>query len=457
MTTTSANVPDPNATPAALPGDPEDDAIDPRKPAIDPENYLRSHDEFDHDFLALYMWDPFLGAVSMDVTKTADPKCPTAYIGIRKNGARYDVVMGYSPKFFRGLSSNERQGVLKHELYHMIFQHIFSRAVAEGSDQKLWNWATDLAINSLIGAENLPRMCLIPGQNPIDPKTGKPIEGPYAAYIKSAPKQMASDHYYDELRKIRDENGEDTSDFAALGSMDNHDEWADIDPEVMEELRDKVKGMIANGAQRADRDNSWGTVSHTIQEYIRKMLSNEVDWRSIIRNFIGRSRTLERYSTIKRINKKFPYMQPGVKRPMRANFACFMDQSGSMSDDDIALLFSELGNLANLTTLDVFHFDTEIDEKSHHVWKRGDNTPRRLRTRCGGTDFQAVADFCNRPENRSKWSGVIILTDGYAPKMGAINGARTLWVVTPTGTLEHVRPGDLCCQMKKDSGQFKRY
>jgi len=451
MTTNTANSPAPNAPTT------EEASAESRAPAIDPENYLRRSDEFDADFLALYMWDPFLGAVSMDVTKFADPKCPTAYIGIRKNGARFDVVMGYSPKFFRGLSSNERQGVIKHELYHMIFQHIFSRAVAEGSDQKLWNWATDMAINSLIGAENLPRMCLIPGQNPIDPKTGKPIEGPYATYMKSAAKLQASDHYYDELRKIRDENGENTDDFAILSSMDNHDEWADIDPEVMEELRDKVKGMIANGARRADRDNSWGTVSHAIQEYIRKLLSNEVDWRSIIRNFVGRARTLERYSTIKRINKKFPYVQPGVKRPMRANFACFMDQSGSMSDEDIALLFSELGNLANLTTLDVYHFDTEIDEKSHHVWKRGDNTPKQLRTRGGGTDFQAVADFCNRQENRHRWSGVIILTDGYAPKMGAINGARTLWVVTPTGTLEHVRPGDLCCQMKKDNGQFKRY
>lgn len=426
------------------------------KAALDPECYLKRHDEFDHDFLSLYMYDPFLGGVSLDVTKMADPHCPTAYVGIRKNGARHDVVLGYSPKFFRGLSSEERKGVIRHELYHLCFQHIFSRSVASAEDAKLWNWATDLAINSIIGAEHLPRMCLIPGQQPVDSKTGKPVEGPYAAYIKSAPKLAASDHYYDELKKIRDENG-DTPDYALLDSMDGHDGWGEIDPEIMEELRDKVNGMIRNGTTRADQNNSWGTVPQHIQEYIRKLLSNEVDWKSIIRNFIGRTRTVERNSTIKRINKKLPYIQPGVKRPMRANFACFMDQSGSMSDDDIALLFGELGNLANLTQLDVYHFDTEIDEKSHHIWKRGDNTPRCLRTRCGGTDFQAVADFCNRSENRNKWSGVIILTDGYAPQMGQIVGARVLWVVTPQGTMEHVRPGDLACKMKRDSGKFRSY
>jgi len=215
--------------------------------------------------------------------------------------------------------------------------------------------------------------------------------------------------------------------------------------------------MVDGATKKADRDNSWGSVPQHIQEMIRKMLSREVDWRSIIRNFIGRSRTLERNSTIKRVNKKLPYIQPGVKRPMRANFACFMDQSGSMSDDDIALLFGELSGLANLTTLDVFHFDTEVDEKSHKVWKKGNANPDRLRTRGGGTDFDAVANFCNRSENRGKWSGVIILTDGYAPKMGMVNGARVLWVVTPSGTMEHIRPGDLACQMKKDSGQFKPY
>lgn len=449
--TNSTNSPSTNS-PTAPGQDPERTST-----AIDPENYLKRADEFDQDFLQLYMYDPFLGAVSLDVTKFADPKCPTAYVGIRKNGARFDVVMGYSPKFFRGLSSEERKGVIRHELYHLIFQHIFSRSCADPSDMKLWNWGTDLAINSLIGAENLPRMCLIPGQNPIDPKTGKPIEGPYAAYIKSAPKLQSSDHYYDELKKIRDENGENTPDYATLGSMDDHDGWGEIDPETIEELRDKVKGMIKNGTTRADQNNTWGTVPQHIQEYIRKMLSNEVDWKSIIRNFIGRTRTVERNSTIKRINKKMPYIQPGVKRPMRANFACFMDQSGSMSDEDIALLFGELGNLANLTQLDVFHFDTEIDEKSHHIWKRGDNTPRCLRTRCGGTDFQAVANFANDSKNRHRWSGIIILTDGYAPQMGQVNGARVLWVVTPGGTMEHVRQGDLACQMKKSNGKFKTY
>lgn len=59
-----------------------------REAASDPDNQLRRPDEFDFDFLELYMQDPFLGGVSLDITKDADPNCPTAYIGVRKNGGR---------------------------------------------------------------------------------------------------------------------------------------------------------------------------------------------------------------------------------------------------------------------------------------------------------------------------------------------------------------------------------
>ena len=426
------------------------------------ENVLLRSDEFDFDFLELYMSDPFLGGVSLDITKFADSACPTAYVGVRKNGARHEVIMGYSPKFMRNLSREERKGVICHELYHVIFSHIFHRSIAKSSDAMMWNWATDLAINSIIGANRLPNICLIPGVRPLEKqKDGslKPAENKYANFIATATPMQASDYYFDELKKIRDEEGDNDQSmqviFDSMGTMDSHDGWADLDPEMAEEMRDKMRDLIERASKRADRSNQWGSVPAHIQEMIRKMLSREVDWKSIIRNFIGRARSVDRSTTIRRINKKMPYIFPGCRRPMIANFACFMDQSGSMSDDDIAMLFAELGGLANLTKLDVYHFDTEIDEKSHTVWKKGDNTPKQLRTRCGGTDFQAVANFVNDPKNKNKWSGLIILTDGYAPKMGMVSGAKVLWVVTPTGSVEALRQGDLVCQMSKSSGKFK--
>lgn len=426
------------------------------------ENVLKRTDEFDYDFLELYISDPFLGGVSLDITKIVDQACPTAYVGVRKNGARSEVVLGFSPKFVRELSREERKGVFCHELYHVIFGHIFHRSVAKSADQMMWNWATDLAINSIIGANRLPNICLIPGVHPLEKQkdgTMKPAENKYAKFIATAKPLQASDYYYDELKKIRDSEGDSDESmqvvFDAMGTMDSHDGWNDLDPETAEELRDKMKDLIGRAAGRADKSNQWGSVPQHIQELIRKMLSHEVDWRSIIRNFIGRARSVDRATTIRRINKRMPYVFPGCRRPMIANFACFMDQSGSMSDEDIALLFGELGSLANLTKLDVYHFDTEIDENSHKIWKKGDANPQCLRTRCGGTDFQSVANFLNDPKNKNKWSGAIILTDGYAPTMGTVSGCKILWVITPGGSTDALRHGDLVCRMTVDSGKFK--
>jgi predicted metal-dependent peptidase len=315
----------------------------------------------------------------------------------------------------------------------------------------------DMAINSIIGKENLPEFCIIPGVRPKD-KEGNEQSNPYADFIANAPLMQASDYYFEELRKIQEEQGDGDGDMSeyGIGTMDDHGGWADLPPEVQDEIRGRVEEITRKAANKADRDNSWGNISAEIQEIIRRMISRQIDWRSIVRNFVGRCRTMDRTSTIRKINKKVPYKLPGVKRQMRASFACFMDQSGSMSDEDIALLFGELEGLSQETEIDCWHFDTEIDESSHMNWKKGMGFPKVLRTRCGGTDFQAVADFCNRQENRGKWSGVIILTDGYAPVMGAINGSRVLWVITETGTMDAVRPRDLACQMSRNK-QFKTY
>jgi len=420
--------------------------------------------EFDHDFLKVYLDEPFLGTISLQISKRADFDAPTAYVGARPSGKQYDIVMGYNPNFLRSLSPRQRQGVVKHEMYHLIFQHIFSRAPGDKHYQTLWNWATDMAINSIIGAENLPDACIIPGKASINPATGKEITGPYADYIKSAPKMQSSDHYFDELRKIEEEEqkkGNSNSIQVAVGqglnSIDDHGAWDNIPKEVQEQLRDAVRGMAESAAKKAQRSNSWGSVPHEIQEIINKLLSHEIDWRSILRQFIGRCRTMDRNSTIKRINKKVPYLFPGYVRKYMANFACFIDQSGSMSDEDISMLFSELEGFAQQTEIEVFHFDTEIDENSRTTWKKGRPFPPAHRTRCGGTNFQAVADFCNRPENRGKWAGIVLLTDGYAPKMGQIIGSKVIWVITEHGDMSSIRKGDLGVQMKSETKTFKRY
>jgi predicted metal-dependent peptidase len=424
--------------------------------------------EFNYDFVSVYIEQPFLGVVSMEITKLADEGAPTAYMGARKEDKDYELVMGYNPDFFRSLPPKERQGVICHELYHLIFQHVTHRTVADKRMAKLWNVATDLAINSIIGQNNLPQFCLFPGKRPTrkDPKTGNIVDAgdkDLCDFIEKAPALQASDYYFEKMKEIIDErdgsggNGEDDP-TGGMTTLDDHDGWGDLPAEIEEQLAERMRDLIEKAVRHCDNNSkTWGSIPAEIQEMIRKMISREIDWRSVIKNFIGRCRSVDRIGTVRKLNKRAMYLLPGARRKQYANFACFIDQSGSMSDSDIAMLFAELEGLAKEVSIDVFHFDTEVDEKSKTLWKKGRPCPKAHRTRCGGTDFNAVAGFCNRQDNRGHWSGIIILTDGYAPEMGPIIGGRVLWVITEGGTMEAVRPGDLACRMKSgDNGQFKR-
>lgn len=422
--------------------------------------------EFDGDFLGLNQEQPFLGVISLEITKLADEGMPTAYISARKEGKDYELVLGFNPDFMRNLSAVERRGVICHELYHLVFQHITNRTVSDKKMAALWNVATDLAINSLISQEKLPGICLFPGKRPTrkDPKTGKTVDAgdkDLCDFIEKAPGLQSSDYYFEKMKEIiqnRKDDGEGEGDpTGGLETMDDHSAWDDLPREVQEQLQERFRELIGKAVRHCDNSSrSWGDIPESIKEQIRKMLSREIDWKSVIKNFIGRCRSEVRIGTVRRLSKKAPYLIPGARRKTYANFACFIDQSGSMSDSDISMLFAELEGLAKEVAIDVFHFDTEIDEKSHTVWKKGRPFPTAHRTRCGGTDFQAVVNFANKAENRGKWAGVVILTDGYAPTPGAIVGSKVLWVITPGGTLESVRAGDLAIKMKAGESQFTR-
>ena len=106
--------------------------------------------------------EPFFAGLSRRIHKVESRAIPTAGVMIDKETAQF--VMLYNPDFFEGLDESRRLGVLMHEFYHLIFEHVTGRLPPEGMS-KMWNVATDLAINSfLIG--KLPEGGCFPEQEP---------------------------------------------------------------------------------------------------------------------------------------------------------------------------------------------------------------------------------------------------------------------------------------------------
>ena len=107
--------------------------------------------------------EPFFAVISRKINKSINRSVPTAGVRITEQG-QFEMV--YNPEFFEKLTPVQRTGVLKHEFYHLIFDHVTGRLPPEGMT-KMWNIATDLAINSHLLGE-LPEGGCFPQQAPFE-------------------------------------------------------------------------------------------------------------------------------------------------------------------------------------------------------------------------------------------------------------------------------------------------
>lgn len=416
-------------------------------------NLQRTMDEIDQSLFKLYTEEPLLGMVGLYLGKYADFKCKTAYVMCDKT---HNLRLGFSPEFMSTLPANHKLGVLKHEYYHVIFMHILGRQPTDKNEWQCWNIAADLVVNYFVAHESptkpcdpdkfLPSFALFPGRFP-----EKCEDEALGNLIKSLPVAQSAEWYFEKLKNFVVQQQQSGNPSYVIGSggetLDDHSEWGEVDGEMEEVIRQRVEGILQEAINNAQTKNSWGSVPTEMQEILQKLMAREVDWRSIVRQFFGRARSTTFTSTVRRLNRRCPIILPGSKKKTHAKFAFFIDQSGSMSNEDVAVGFSEVSSLSGLTELDVYNFDTEVDEASHKVWKSG-KVHDWGRTRCGGTDFNAVREFVARPENLKRWTGVVIYTDGYAAALAQMPpGIRVLWVITPGGSAEIVREGDLVVKL----------
>ncbi|MEC9452484.1 MAG: hypothetical protein VYB06_03435, partial [Cyanobacteriota bacterium] len=334
----------------------------------------------------LLMDEPFFAALSRKIEKRADSSIPTAGVRVCPDSAQFEMI--YNPEFFASLSEEHVRGVLKHEFYHLIFEHVTSRK-PEGVPHKAWNIAADLAINSHI-ANELPEMACVPGRGPFE---DLPL-------LKSAEWYLANLPQNDESEGGGEGGGEGGEGEGEPGNFDDHSGWDDAAQSPQQQAanqmaKERLKQAMKDAAQEASQSaKGWGSMSGAVKEEILKRLESKVDWRKVLRYFIKTSQRASRRSSVKRINKRYAYIHPGKKVQRQAKIAIAIDQSGSVCDEMLSAFFGELNGLAKLAEFTVVPFDTQVDESKVYVWKKGSNQ-KAERVMCGGTCFNAPTEYVN--------------------------------------------------------------
>ena len=388
--------------------------------------------------------EPFFAALSRRIDKKPNKSVPTA--GVRVNGDGY-FEMVYNPDFFEKLSDEQRTGVLVHEFYHLVFEHVTGRlpddlagvmqrqpSPEEAQKFKLWNIAADLSINYHIGADNLPENCCIPG----------------GAQFEDMPGDKAAEWYYSRLLEKMEEqeeqnDGQGTGDSGDAGDgvgdsssgsfdpdnvnqFDSHDGWGEGQAngqaqEALDIAKERLKEAMKDAAQEAT-GKGWGSVGASCRREIMERITSKVDWRKVLRYFVKTSQRASKRSTPKRLNRRYAYVHPGRKVNRTANIAVSIDQSGSVSDSMLAAFYGELNKLSDIATFTVVPFDTRVAEDKVFQWKKGQSHPQK-RYMYGGTCFNAPTEYVNK----GNFDGHIVLTDMEAPKPKASKCQR-MWMTT---------------------------
>ena len=239
-----------------------------------------SEKRFDQVLLKFLISEPFFATIIRSFCKHRTEDIPTAGV----NCTDEEMNLYWNPKFIDSLSVQEVFGLLKHECYHLILGHVTNR---KQEPHMLWNIATDLAINSMIPVDELPKCGLIPGVRPeIKPSEGSKISNErmskiekLADFIEQLPTRMSSEWYMETIKQDEELSDliEDLYGSKIVMSLDEHleSEMSDVDAKI---AKAKIEKALKE-AQKISRQRGYGSLDQKIKDLVNEKLSAEVDWK----------------------------------------------------------------------------------------------------------------------------------------------------------------------------------
>ena len=397
--------------------------------------------DLNQEIIKLLQDEPFFAALSRRVDKKPG-NIPTAGVRVNPDTCAYEMV--YNPQFFDGLTDEQRKGVLIHEFYHLVFDHVGGRR-PDGVNHMAWNIATDLAINSLITEQGsrldrLPEGCCVPGGKQFEEYPHSLSSEKYLEMLKNDPDKQGDGENQDGEPSGEEgdgqgqgqqgeggEQGDQQGNGSGGGNFDDHSGWEENSNSAATDIaKQKMKEAVRKAAEEAASGRGFGSAGGQAKKLILDSLKTKVDWKKVLRSFTIASVKADKRSTVKRINKRFPYIHSGKKIRRESKIAVCIDQSGSVDDAMLVKFYNELNKLCDLVEFDIIPFDTQVGEDHVYTWKKGQKRNWE-RVMYGGTCFDAPTKFVN--ESRGKYDGMIVLTDMMAPKPKRCRVKR-LWMTT---------------------------
>lgn len=325
---------------------------------------------------------------------------------------------------FNSLPLEQRLGVLKHEILHILHNHIGRR---QDRSHEAFNISADCAINQQITRTHLPEECIFPDNLPVAPG-------------KKAEPNMTAEQYYS-LLNFQDNDGNGSSSCSGSGTpppTGDHSKWADSKGDK-ELAKDIAKNMTEKAITQTQK--SRGNVPSDIDQ-ILNLLTNirEVDWRNALRRIAGAKPAHTRRSFM-RSDRRQPHMAhiKGRVKDRICEIAIIGDESGSVSDHELSDAISECLNICKLLETPLWY--CPVDTQAHTPHKLTSSARTFKRVACGGTQLAPALDMLY--SKHIHFNALVVITDGEICNSDidhfATSKRPVIWLITSDGRIpDHV-------------------
>lgn len=312
---------------------------------------------------------------------------PIAGVNFEVN--RYNLFI--NPDAFGELSLEHRMGVIKHEMLHILLNHITR---VQERDHETFNLASDCALNQSINREHLP-------EGSIYPDTLQESVGVYM------PSLLSAEQYYElipsEFKEEPKEGNPGDKGDELKKPHDNHSKWGESSGES-DLQQDLTKRMLDKAVEKS-RGSTPSELSKFFDIWNKKA---KVQWKKVLRNIVSNQKANKK-TTIMRKSRRFPGRADirGTVKDRTFDLVTVIDTSGSVSDDEIVQGLVEINEICKLskTSMRVLQVDTECsDIEEYNPKKKTFN-----RKHSGGTYIAAGVKYLY--DNKIQSDALVVISD----------------------------------------------
>lgn len=384
----------------------------------------------------LYIQDPFLANLLINIPFYLSKDLPTACITFLKT----EYVIIFNNDFMLKLNELERIAIVKHEIYHLFFNH-FKRLeeLPQPVNMEYFNMAADIAINQYI--DNLPKDCLFP-------KTFKFIDFQMTEYyyfnlLKSNNNQnknlngqqsQSNGQSNNKSNSIQSNSNQNSNEFNSSKIDEIMKKHKLVDTHVFDkqekndDLQESVLKKIINDAKNmtdeSELSRGIGGSKMSYNFLFEKQQKKELDWKKVLKFFIDKTlNTNLKTTTWLKPNRRYEE-QKGKKKIKETELFFAIDTSSSIPIDTIKKFVTQILLLPNNVYYKCCFFG---DKLYYHFSMKDKKNKQKIFDNIkiiGATSFQPIFDYTKK----NKIKNLVILTDAYGESQLTTYNINALWI-----------------------------